>query len=380
VIKIWSFEFWNAQGADPHSYEDEAVVQRAFDKNMGVIENLERIGFEGVFFSEHHFLAALVPCPNLIIAAVAQRTKRLKLGVMGNVLPFHQPFRIAEELAMLDYLCGDRLEIGFASGIAPEYLFVNMPQDQIRPRFTEMLDIMALARDSKIIDYKGEYYECDSLYSMPRRKKSTHRREWMAIYSEGAAFAAARRDMKVACGFQSVDSMVKVFDKYREQMDAEGHPATPDDMAVRRSVVIGESDAHAAELNEQMVQAARHHQQQSFQPVAERMARMTGAAMPQGGADSGVRDAQLASTVPQGGGEKKKVSALDSGLVHFEDEHIHGSAQTVADRIIDQCRRTGAGNLAAYHPASYDYDQLARHYKLWSQVMPLMASARVGAA
>jgi len=378
MIKIWNFEFWNAHGASGAQYEDAAVAQHAFDKNMAVLENLDRIGFEGVFFSEHHFLNALTPCPNLLVAAVAQRTKRLKLGVLGNVLPMHQPFRVAEELAMLDYLCGDRFEIGYASGIAPEYLFLGMPQEEIRPRFTEMLDIMALARESRLVNYQGKHYQIEDLLSMPRPKKLGRRREWMAIYSEGAAFAAAKRDMKVACGYQGIPNLIKVFDKYREQMAIEGHAVSPDDMAIRRSVLIADSDAEAAELHQQTLQAARAHQEESFRPLAERMQKILGTAMPEGVAASGVKDAQFASNVSGLNGEKKSFSIFDSGVVSMEDEFIYGSPQTVADRIIDQCRRTGAGNIIAYHPSGYSYEQLARHYQRWEQVLPIVASAEIG--
>ncbi|MES5482411.1 LLM class flavin-dependent oxidoreductase [Bradyrhizobium sp. INPA03-11B] len=374
MIKIWSFEFWNAQGTRPSSYEDEVVVQQAFESNMKVIETLDRIGFEGVFFSEHHFLAALIPCPNLVIAAAAQRTKRLRLGVMGNVLPFHQPFRIAEELAMLDYLCGDRLEIGYASGIAPEYLFVNIPQDEIRPRFTEMLDFMAAARESKLVSHQGKFYQYDELYSMPRRKRPARRREWMAIYTEGAANAAARRDMKIACGYQSVANMTKVFDAYRDQMAAEGRRVSPDDMAIRRSVLIAESDTEAAELHEKTLQASRRHQEEAFLPLADRITRLLGRAIPEGVAASGVKDAQFASALMGQTETKKGFSVFDTGMVDMNDEFIFGSPTTVAERLIDQCRRTGAGNLCAYHPASFDYSELAHHYRLWEQVMPIVAS------
>ena len=100
-IKTWTFEFHVIPGRGVPDYEDRALVQHTFDRNLQRLVELEGYGFEGVFFSEHHFLNSLSPVPNLLIAAVAKMTSRLRLGVMGNVLPFHQPWRLAEELATM---------------------------------------------------------------------------------------------------------------------------------------------------------------------------------------------------------------------------------------------------------------------------------------
>ena len=58
----------------------------------------EVLGYEGIFFSEHHFGPAYSPAPNLLIAQVALKTRTIRLGVMGLVLPYHQPWKIVEEI------------------------------------------------------------------------------------------------------------------------------------------------------------------------------------------------------------------------------------------------------------------------------------------
>jgi hypothetical protein len=88
MIKVWNFEFNTASGRAIPNYEDTDFVQTVYDKAFARLVDLERLGFEGVFFSEHHFLDSLSPNPNLLIAALARLTKRMKLGVMGNVLAF----------------------------------------------------------------------------------------------------------------------------------------------------------------------------------------------------------------------------------------------------------------------------------------------------
>ena len=86
------------------------------------------LGYDGVGFNEHHCSPyGLMNSPNLMAAAAAQRTKKLKLLIYGNLLPLHEPLRLAEELAMLDCLSNGRLISGFARGIPREYQVHNVP-------------------------------------------------------------------------------------------------------------------------------------------------------------------------------------------------------------------------------------------------------------
>ena len=85
-------------------------------------------GYDGVGFNEHHCSPyGLMNSPNLMASAAAQRTKKLKLLIYGNLLPLHEPLRLAEELAMLDCLSEGRIISGFARGIPREYQVHNVP-------------------------------------------------------------------------------------------------------------------------------------------------------------------------------------------------------------------------------------------------------------
>src|SRR5262249_50699442 len=84
------------------------------------------VGDAGAAFNEHHTSPyGLMTSPNLLAASAAQRTQRLKLLVYGNLLPLHDPLRLAEELAMLDCLSNGRIVSGFARGIPREYNVYN---------------------------------------------------------------------------------------------------------------------------------------------------------------------------------------------------------------------------------------------------------------
>ena len=101
---------------------------RTYAEHLDAWEAMDRLGYDGVGFNEHHTSPyGLMNSPNLLAAAAAQRTKRLKLLIYGNLLPLHDPLRLAEELAMLDCLSNGRLVSGFARGIPREYNVYGVP-------------------------------------------------------------------------------------------------------------------------------------------------------------------------------------------------------------------------------------------------------------
>ena len=85
---------------------------RTYAEHLAAWEEMDRLGYDGVGFNEHHTSPyGLMNSPNLLAAAAAQRTERLKLLIYGNLLPLHDPLRLAEELAMLDCLSNGRIDL-----------------------------------------------------------------------------------------------------------------------------------------------------------------------------------------------------------------------------------------------------------------------------
>ncbi len=79
------------------------VAVRTYAEHLDAWQLLDELGFDGVGFNEHHTSPyGLMNSPNLMAAAAAQRTKNIKLLIYGNLLPLHDPLRLAEELAMID--------------------------------------------------------------------------------------------------------------------------------------------------------------------------------------------------------------------------------------------------------------------------------------
>src|SRR5256886_7665088 len=80
----------------------------------------EGLGFDSLWLTEHHFIEyGLSVSPAVLAAAAAMRTRRVRIGLAAAILPFHDPVRLAEELAMVDILSGGRLGVGGGGGHRP---------------------------------------------------------------------------------------------------------------------------------------------------------------------------------------------------------------------------------------------------------------------
>jgi len=121
----------------------------ALERDLELIEHLDRLGLDEVWIGEHHSGAReLIGEPMLMIAAAAQRTKQIKLGTGVTSLPYHHPFMVADRLVQLDHMTRGRAMLGVGPGLlaSDAYMLGIDPVTQ-RPRMNEALDaIMALLR------------------------------------------------------------------------------------------------------------------------------------------------------------------------------------------------------------------------------------------
>ena len=106
----------------------------ALHRDLELIENLDRLGYEEAWIGEHHSAGfEIIASPEVFIAAVAQRTKHIRLGTGVSSLPYHHPFMLADRLVLLDHLTRGRLMIGVGPGALPSDAFM-MGIDPARQR------------------------------------------------------------------------------------------------------------------------------------------------------------------------------------------------------------------------------------------------------
>src|SRR3981189_1654598 len=108
-------------------------------EHMALGDLAEPLGFDSLFALEHHFTGyAMSPSPTQLLSYYAGRTKRITLGPAFIVLPWHDPVRVAEQIALLDVMSGGRCLFGFGRGAASvEYAGFRIPMEEARPRVRE---------------------------------------------------------------------------------------------------------------------------------------------------------------------------------------------------------------------------------------------------
>ncbi len=227
---------------------DAATAVRTYEEHLDAWEALDRLGYDGVGFNEHHCSPyGLMNSPNLMASAAAQRTKRLKLLIYGNLLPVHQPLRLAEELAMIDCLSKGRLISGFARGIPREYQVHNIPLGESRARFEEAYDIITRAWTEEVFSYEGRFWSYKDVAMWPRPVQEPHPPIWIPVVgSKESIEFAARHDIPITPGLGRARGLRDDIIRYYAKCLAEsGHRITPNHLSLGITAYVADSKAQA---------------------------------------------------------------------------------------------------------------------------------------
>jgi len=137
----------------------------------------EALGFESVWPVEQHFNAdlSILPAPLLLLAALAERTRTLRLGIAIVLLPLSHPLRVAEEIATLDVLSNGRVEFGIGRGSIPSHFTgFGVPQAESRDRFLEGLEVITQAWTRERFSFQGRFFNVDNLSVVPKPVQQPH--------------------------------------------------------------------------------------------------------------------------------------------------------------------------------------------------------------
>lgn len=172
---------------------------KMYDEDLALGELIEPLGYDSIWSVEHHFSPyTMVPNVLQFLAHIAARTERVALGTMVMVLPWHDPIRVAEQLAMLDVMTkGRRLILGFGRGAARrEYDGLRIPMGESTPRFVEAHEIVKLALSQERFSYDGKFYQIPETSLRPQpRTKDLAKLTYVAAQSETSVQRAAEMGM-----------------------------------------------------------------------------------------------------------------------------------------------------------------------------------------
>ena len=208
----------------------------------------EPLGFDSLFALEHHFTGyAMSPHPVQLLSYYAGRTKRIMLGTAVIVLPWHDPVRIAEEIALLDILCGGRCLFGFGRGAARvEYAGMRIPMDEARPRFVETAQIVMKALSQDVFEHDGQFYKIKPMSIRPRPISNPTRRFFASSVSPESAEIMAKLGFGMLVIMQNEwPKAAEDIHRYREITQSVGF--TPRPPVILTNVSCAESREEAKE-------------------------------------------------------------------------------------------------------------------------------------
>jgi alkanesulfonate monooxygenase SsuD/methylene tetrahydromethanopterin reductase-like flavin-dependent oxidoreductase (luciferase family) len=232
----------------------------------------EDLGFEAIWIAEHHFTSyGTVPSPAVFGAAVAQRTKRLRIGIGISVLPFHDPRHVAEDYAMLDVLSGGRLDFGVGRGYQPaEFEAMGVSMAESRSRTAEALDIIEGLWTQDEFSYQGQHFAFENLTLRPKPIQSPPP-IWMAAVSPETLEIAARAGRRILQGPQVTPlPIVKAnYERYRSILAESGFDHTGFEMPMSKPVYCSAtSDAARDEAAESIMWLQRMNAERMSGPKA----------------------------------------------------------------------------------------------------------------
>lgn len=177
-------------------YKDAEPDVAAFYNNVHQVALwAEELGYDAFFVAEHHFHPyGLVPDAMQFLTSIAMKTERIDLGPAISVLPFHNPVRVAEQMALFDQLSKGRLLAGVGSGYLQHEFdgFGLTPADK-RQRFDEALEVVEKALSGKRFSHDGKYFNVPKtkLNVTPFNKRTIHPN--IAILTELASYHVGKR-------------------------------------------------------------------------------------------------------------------------------------------------------------------------------------------
>ncbi|WP_295055947.1 LLM class flavin-dependent oxidoreductase [Sulfuricurvum sp.] len=146
-------------------------VQESIMEQLRLVELADELGFDEVWFAEHHFNAfSVIPDPAAMIGYAAGRTGSIRLGTAGFLTPFYHPVRLAETIAILDNISEGRLNAGFAKGgFAPDTKHFSRDPNELRALMFETVEVIDdLLHNITPTSYQGKYMEFNTVRIQPK--------------------------------------------------------------------------------------------------------------------------------------------------------------------------------------------------------------------
>jgi len=241
-------------GIFDHLDRGAGSLHALYEGRLALAEAYDRAGFHAYHLAEHHATPlGIVPCPSVFLAALAQRTRRIRFGPLVYVLPLYHPLRLYEEICMLDHMSGGRLMLGVGRGAA---LFEHARYGieaatapaTAQAMYHEAFEVLMRACASDVLDFDGKFYRFKDFIITAKPVQRPHPPIWYGAPNPDAIGWAAPRSVNVV----SLGPAARARDisiRYRKEWGELGRKG--DDLpmiGITRHIVVAETDTEAQRI------------------------------------------------------------------------------------------------------------------------------------
>lgn len=233
-----------------------------FEQVAEAVQHAEALGWDGCLFGEHHGSPAN-DRPQLLVylAALAARTRRIRLGTSILLSALHHPIAVAEAAAMVDVISGGRLILGLGLGYQPQdFRQFGVPFGQRVSYFEESVEVIRAAFTRERFSYAGRRFRFDEVAVYPRPVQQPHPPLWLAAWSTAGARRAGRLgDAYVTDPIQNLEATAAFAGAYRAAAAEAGRPA---EVVIMREILCAPTRSEAIDrYGEGLVATYRYYWQ-----------------------------------------------------------------------------------------------------------------------
>ena len=235
-------------GVFDHLDRGEVPLKEFYESRLKLVETYDQTGFYAYHLAEHHATPlGMAPSPSVFLAAVAQRSRRLRFGPLVYALPLHHPLRLVEEICMVDQMSGGRLDIGFGRGASPmEIALYGQDPAKAERIYGESLEVILQGLTRGKVDFQGEFFSFKNYILEVEPLQRPHPPIWYGVHSVASADRAARRKLNIV-SLDSAQETRGFTERYRRVWrDTVGNTDMPK-MGIGRFIVVAETNREALE-------------------------------------------------------------------------------------------------------------------------------------
>jgi alkanesulfonate monooxygenase SsuD/methylene tetrahydromethanopterin reductase-like flavin-dependent oxidoreductase (luciferase family) len=237
-------------GVFDHLDHDGTSLAEQLEGRLKLIGLLEAEGYYAYQVAEHHSTRlGMAPSPSVFLAAVAQRTRRIRFGPLVYVLPLHHPLRLYEEICMLDHLSGGRLQVGGGRGGALlEHQRYGIDPASAQAMYHEAFAVLMQACEVEVLNFDGRFYHFKDYLVVAKPVQRPHPPLWYGAPSVDAVAWAVPRGINVISLGPAARAR-GISSRYRDNWAAAGRKSGDLPMiGITRHIVVAETDGEARRI------------------------------------------------------------------------------------------------------------------------------------